>query len=180
LLYAFALRIYFDFAGYTDIALGLGALLGIRLPENFNSPYLKTNLTAFWNSWHITLAQWFRSYFFNPFTRALRANRRKLPTWTIILIGQICTMVLIGLWHGFTLNFIVWGVWHALGLFIHNRWSEWARPHASILEKRPRTRQVLSVGGWFITFNYVSLGWVWFALPSLADSMLVFHKLFGI
>jgi alginate O-acetyltransferase complex protein AlgI len=180
LLYAFALRIYFDFSGYTDIAIGLGEFLGIRLPENFSAPYLKTNLTAFWNSWHITLAQWFRSYFFNPFIRALRANPRNIPTWVIILLGQMGTMVLIGLWHGFTLNFIVWGGWHGLGLFIHNRWSEWSRPRSSSLEGRPRARRALALGGWFITFNYVSLGWVWFALPTLSDSMTVFHKLFGV
>jgi len=179
LLYAFALQIYFDFSGYTDIALGMGELLGIRLPENFTAPYLKTNLTAFWNSWHITLAQWFRAYFFNPFTRAVRASPKKFPSWLIILLGQFGTMILIGLWHGFTLNFIAWGCWHAFGLFIHNRWSEWTRPRYSNLQGRPRARRMLAFGGWFITFNYVSLGWVWFALPTLSDSVAVFHKLFG-
>ena len=74
MLYAYAFRIFFDFSGYTDIAIGMGQLLGIQLPENFEKPYLKQNLTLFWNSWHITLAQWFRAYFFNPLTRALRAN----------------------------------------------------------------------------------------------------------
>ena len=68
-LYAYSLRIYFDFSGYTDIALGIGRLAGFQLPENFQAPYLKTDLTAFWNSWHITLAQWFRAYLFNPLTR---------------------------------------------------------------------------------------------------------------
>ena len=72
MLYAYALMIYFDFSGYTDIAIGLGRLLGVRLPENFNAPYLKTNLTLFWNNWHMTLTQWFRAYFFNPVTRWLR------------------------------------------------------------------------------------------------------------
>ena len=66
LVYAYAFRIYFDFGGYTDIAIGLGRFLGIKLPENFDRPYLKPNLTLFWNSWHMTLAQWFRTYFFNP------------------------------------------------------------------------------------------------------------------
>ena len=81
-LYAYAFRIYFDFSGYTDIALGLGRWAGIALPENFNRPYLQPNLTAFWNSWHITLAQWFRSYFFYPLTRALRSGPRPLPVWS--------------------------------------------------------------------------------------------------
>jgi D-alanyl-lipoteichoic acid acyltransferase DltB (MBOAT superfamily) len=75
LLYAYGLRIYFDFAGYTDIALGLARWLHIKLPENFDRPYLKLNLTAFWNSWHMTLAGWFRAYVFNPLTRALRQSQ---------------------------------------------------------------------------------------------------------
>ena len=101
LVYAYALRIYFDFSGYTDVAIGLGRCFGIKLPENFERPYLKSNLTQFWNSWHITLAQWFRAYFFNPVTRALRT--RKLPGGkaftpsAIIFIGQTGTMLLIGL-----------------------------------------------------------------------------------
>ncbi|MCU0486506.1 MAG: hypothetical protein MUC85_10425, partial [Anaerolineales bacterium] len=87
MLYAYALRIYFDFSGYTDIAIGMGRLFGITLPENFEKPYLKPNLTLFWNSWHITLAQWFRAYFFNPITRALRTQSKPIPMFLIILIG---------------------------------------------------------------------------------------------
>ena len=121
LLYAYSFRIYFDFSGYTDIAIGLGNLAGIRLPENFDRPYLKPNLTSFWNSWHITLAQWFRAYFFNPFTRSLR-SQPAISVTTVVLAGQVATMVLIGLWHGVTWNFVAWGLWHGLGLFVHNRW----------------------------------------------------------
>ena len=97
LLYSYSLRIYFDFSGYTDIAIGLGRLLGVRLPENFASPYLKPNLSQFWNSWHMTLTQWFRSYFFNPLTRALRSGKPPAPAVLTILIAQVSTMVLIGL-----------------------------------------------------------------------------------
>lgn len=177
LLYAYALRIYFDFSGYTDIAIGLARLMGIHLPENFERPYLKQNLTTFWNSWHITLAQWFRAYFFNPITRALRKSPQKLPVWAIILVGQLGTMVLIGLWHGITLNFIAWGAWHGLGLFLHNRWSDWTRPRLTTLQEHPRLVLGLQFGSWFITFQYVVLGWVWFALPSLSLSIEMFHKL---
>lgn len=180
LLYAYALRIYFDFSGYTDIAIGLGKLLGIHLPENFNRPYLKSNLTLFWNSWHITLAQWFRGYFFNPLTRTLRTARRKLPMPLIIFIGQLSTMLLIGLWHGVTWNFAAWGLWHGLGLFIHNRWSEYVRPRLAGLDERPRLKAITQVAGWLLTFHYVTLGWVWFALPSPATSWQVFFKLFGL
>jgi alginate O-acetyltransferase complex protein AlgI len=178
LLYAYAGRIYLDFSGYTDIALGLGRLMGFKLPENFDRPYLKPNLTVFWNSWHMTLAQWFRTYFFNPLTRALRS--RPLPPWLIILIGQIGTMVLIGLWHGVTWNFAAWGLWHAVGLFGHSRWLEFARPRLAWLDERPRLQRVTAAASTLLTFHYVALGWVWFALPSLGLSVRVFGKLLGL
>ena len=179
LLYAYALRIYFDFSGYTDVALGLGRLLGVKLPENFNKPYLKTSLIAFWNSWHITLAQWFRAYYFNPFTRYLRTRPYKPPPWLIIMIGQISTMLLIGLWHGVTWNFFAWGLWHGFGLFINNRWSTWVRPYLANLNHRTNLKRTLEFGGWFLTFQFVAIGWVWFALPTLELSWAVFQKLFG-
>jgi D-alanyl-lipoteichoic acid acyltransferase DltB (MBOAT superfamily) len=181
LLYAYTLRIYFDFSGYTDIALGLGNLLGMHLPENFLAPYRKTNLTAFWNSWHITLAQWFRAYFFNPLTRALRSSANvRLPVWFVILAGQLLTMLLIGLWHGLTWNFAAWGLWHGAGLFIHNRWSEWRRGRQLPIENHAAAPRLLQAGGWLLTFHYVALGWVWFALPSPALSIEVFRRLLGL
>ncbi|MCI0556526.1 MAG: hypothetical protein L0287_36755, partial [Anaerolineae bacterium] len=96
ILYAYTFQIYFDFNGYTDIAIGIGRLVGIKLPENFSAPYSKPNLTQFWNSWHMTLTQWFRSYFFNPFNRWIRGYKN-IPAWAMILIGQLATMLLIGL-----------------------------------------------------------------------------------
>jgi alginate O-acetyltransferase complex protein AlgI len=179
LLFAFSWRIYFDFSGYTDIAIGMGQGLGIHLPENFAAPYFKSNLTAFWNSWHITLAQWFRAYYFNPLTRWLRSRPAQPPAWIVILIGQFTTMLLIGLWHGITWNFAIWGAWHGLGLFIHNRWSDWSRPHFQKLHIRGLKGKLLTGSGWLLTFVYVSLGWVWFALPTPADAWMVFQKLAG-
>ena len=179
LLYAYALRIYFDFSGYTDIALGLAKWMGFNLPENFERPYLRQNLTAFWNSWHMTLAQWFRAYFFNPVTRFLRMHPEKLPTWAVILIGQAGTMLFTGLWHGLTWNFAVWGAWHGLGLFVHNRWAAWMRPRMVGLADHPRLQRALGFGGWLLTFHYVVLGWVWFALPNMEMAWMVFRKLFG-
>ena len=177
LLYAYAFQILFDFSGYTDIAIGMGALLGIKLPENFKAPYLKSNLTQFWNSWHMTLTQWFRTYFFYPLTRALRSGKRPLSIPLIILITQIWTMVLIGLWHGVTWNFILWGLWHGLGLFIHNRWSEWTKARFALLPQG--WRNSLNVGGVLLTFHYVALGWVFFALPSPAISSRFLQMLFS-
>jgi len=179
LVYVYSFRIYFDFSGYTDIAIGIGQLFGIRLPENFDRPYLKPNLTVFWNSWHITLAQWFRAYFFYPLTRALRTSKRPVPLPVIILCGQLATMLLIGLWHGVTWNFVIWGIWHGLGLFIHNRWTEGLRTRAAFIEQRPKLKRWLNGAGILLTFHYVSLGWVWFALSTPEASWRVFLKLFG-
>lgn len=172
LTYAYALRIFFDFAGYTSIAIGIGHLFGFTLPENFRQPYRQPNLTAFWNSWHITLAQWFRAYYFNPLTRKLR--QRKWPVWAILLPGQLGSMLLIGLWHGITWNFLIWGLWHGLGLFVHNRWSEFMKGRAPWAEQR-----WAKVGGTLLTFHYVLLGWVWFALPEPEQAFYVFNLLFG-
>ena len=178
-LYAFTFRIYFDFSGYTDVAIGLGRLLGFRLPENFAAPYLKSNLTQFWNSWHMTLTQWFRSYFFNPLTRALR-GRKRLPVWIIIFVTQISTMILIGLWHGVTLNYVLWGAWHGMGLFIHNRWSEFSRGRLPGWTSSPRGQSVMNVIGVFLTFNYVTLGWLFFTLSTPALAWQALLKLFGL
>jgi D-alanyl-lipoteichoic acid acyltransferase DltB (MBOAT superfamily) len=196
LLYAFSLQIYFDFSGYTDMILGIARPMGIRLPENFNAPYLKPNLTQFWNSWHMTLTQWFRAYYFNPLTRALRTAKRPLPSWAMIFIAQVSTMVLIGLWHGITWNFALWGLWQGLGLFAHNRWSELLKSRALRRSgpgpgdpsqgaparggKQAGRSRLLNWGGAFVTFNYVSLGWVFFALPTIDSARHFFSVLFGL
>jgi D-alanyl-lipoteichoic acid acyltransferase DltB (MBOAT superfamily) len=179
ILYAYTLRIYFDFSGYTDIAIGISKLLGITLPENFESPYLKTSLISFWNSWHITLAQWFRTYFFYPLTRKLRLNFARLPFWIIIMIGQLATMLLIGLWHGLSWNFAIWGVWHGFGLFINNRWSAWIKRYSLDIFLKPGTKFIAQFLGWLLTFNFVALGWVWFILPDLGNAFTIFLRLFG-
>jgi len=178
LVYAYGLQIFFDFSGYTDMAVGMGMLLGVRLPENFNRPYLKTNLTLFWNSWHMSLTQWFRAYFFNPLTRSIRIRKPGIHTGWVILITQVCTFSLIGLWHGVTWNFYLWGLWHGLGLFLQNRWADFWKNHSHpITEKVPAWLK--NGTGWFLTFHYVLLGWVWFALPTPQLALTVFQKLLG-
>lgn len=179
-VYAYALQIYFDFSGYTDIAIGAARLVGIRLPENFAAPYLKPNLTQFWNAWHMTLTQWFRSYFFNPLTRALRSSNRPLPVWVIILLSQTATMLLIGLWHGITWNFVLWGVWHGLGLFAHNRWLDFSRARFAAWAVGPARQSLLAVSGAVLNFQFVALGWVFFALSSPGTSWQVLQTLMGV
>jgi alginate O-acetyltransferase complex protein AlgI len=178
-VYAYAFQIYFDFSGYTDIAIGIARLTGLKLPENFAAPYTKPNLTQFWNNWHMTLTQWFRSYFFNPFNRWIRGFKN-LPAWIMILIGQVATMLLIGLWHGITLNFIFWGLWHGLGLFLQNRWSDFVRRRYPNLGQDLRVQSTLQISGILLTFHFVALGWVFFALSDPSLSWLVFRKLFGL
>ncbi len=180
LLYAYSLRIYFDFSGYTDIAIGLGKLLGVQLPENFDAPYLKPNLTQFWNSWHMTLTQWFRSYFFNPLIRFMRSSKVSLPMWLMVFIAQLATMSFIGLWHGVTLGFLLWGVWHGVGLFIQNRWSEWMRTHTPAWSATPWGANVFRYSGVFLTFHFVTLGWLFFFMPDPALAWNVMLKLLGV
>lgn len=180
LLYCYSLRIYFDFSGYTDIAIGLGRLLGVRLPENFASPYLKPNLTQFWNSWHMTLTQWFRNYFFYPFTRAMHSSENRMPATLMIFVAQTSTMVLIGLWHGVTAGFMLWGLWHGAGLFIQNRWSEYMKDHMPDWGQSRTGQLVLTCAGIFLTFNFVSLGWLFFTLPTPESVWNVMAVLFGV
>jgi D-alanyl-lipoteichoic acid acyltransferase DltB (MBOAT superfamily) len=177
LLYGYTLQIFLDFSGYTDIAIGMARIVGIRLPENFNQPYLRPNVTQFWNNWHMTLTMWFRAYFFNPLTRALRT--RQFPVWLVIFLTQFLTMALIGAWHGLTANFLLWGLWHGLGLFIHNRWSDATRARVSEWATTPLRQNILNASGIFLTFHYAALGWVWFVLPTPALAIQFFGRLFG-
>ena len=178
LLYGYALRLYFDFGGYTDIAIGLGILFGIRLPENFNRPYLKTNITAFWQSWHMTLSNWARFYVFTPLSRWMLMRKHRPSSTVIVLIAQLATMVTIGLWHGVTWNFLAWGVWHGAGLFTHKQWSDRTRKWYRSLNDKPAQRRAWRLFSWFVTFQFVMLGWVWFALP-IDRAIQTFGRLFG-
>ena len=178
IVYCYAFRIFFDFAGYTDIAIGIGRLAGLKLPENFKQPYLSRNITIFWNNWHITLTQWFRTYYFNPLTRYLRTYHKELSQGVVIFITQISTMILISLWHGISWNFIFWGLWIGIGLFIHNRFSTLVLAKNNILKKFLDSRAGYGVSV-IINFNYIALGWIWFASSSLDQSLSIFKKLLG-
>ncbi len=180
LLYGYAFRLFFDFSGYTDIAIGIGILFGITLPENFNRPYLKTDITSFWQSWHITLSNWARFYVFSPLSRGLLRRKPKPPPTLIVLVSQLATMLTIGLWHGVTWNFFIWGVWHGLGLFVHKLYTDRTRKWYRSLKERPGQLRAVEFAGWFVTFHFVVLGWVWFALPDFRMSLTVFGQLFGV
>jgi alginate O-acetyltransferase complex protein AlgI len=115
----YALQIYFDFSGYSDMAIGLGRLFGFRIPENFDLPYCAASLTDFWRRWHMSLSRWFRDYLYIPLGGNRRGARR---TYANLLI----VFVLCGLWHGASWNFLVWGLFHGLFLMIERTgWGEW-------------------------------------------------------
>jgi alginate O-acetyltransferase complex protein AlgI len=178
-LYGYGFLLYFDFSGYTDMAIGVARLIGFHLPENFNAPYVKTNLARFWQAWHITLSSWARDYVFLPLARTLRMRVEWLPANGAALLCHLATMLVIGLWHGFAWTFVAWGVWHGVGLFVVKLWGDW---------RRPRARRTVASGrsgwrvlpGWFVTFNFVMLGWVFFQTSDLSIALATLGRLFGI
>src|SRR5262249_25886326 len=105
----FGLRVYWDFAGYTDVAIGIAALLGYRVPENFDRPYLSRNLVEFWRRWHITLSEWIRLRLFMKMV-----GRRSPKEW--LYAATVISMALCGLWHGAGWGFLLWGLWHGVGI----------------------------------------------------------------
>jgi alginate O-acetyltransferase complex protein AlgI len=123
ILIAYAVQLYFDFSGYTDLALGISALFGIKLPSNFNSPYLAQDVNDFWKRWHISLSTWFRYYLFSPLSRSLLKNwgqaRREWAQYS----ANFLTMALIGLWHGAGWGYLLWGVYHGLLLNLNTWWK---------------------------------------------------------
>lgn len=168
-LIGLAIRIYFDFSGYTDMAIGLSRMMGIRLPENFNYPYFATSISEFWHRWHISLSSWIRDYVYIP----LGGNRHGISRK---LFNGLFAFALCGFWHGAAWNFILWGLWHGIGLTIQSSYKNILGPffgHAisKIFEKVP----LLS---WAITILFVFFGWLlFFYEPKIAWRMT--QKLFS-
>jgi D-alanyl-lipoteichoic acid acyltransferase DltB (MBOAT superfamily) len=152
-VYAYAFQIYFDFSGYTDMALGLAMLFGLSLPENFDRPYLASSPRDFWRRWHISLSTWLRDYLYVP----LGGNRRS-PSRTHL--NLLLTMLLGGLWHGAAWNFVLWGAYHGVLLSLQHLIS----PGPAVRRPAPG---VLLVQRLF-TFHLVCFGWILFRSPSLA------------
>ncbi|MDQ4061966.1 MAG: MBOAT family protein [Pseudomonadota bacterium] len=167
-VYLYALQIYFDFSGYTDIARGLGLWFGFRWPENFNWPYLATSIQDFWRRWHMTLSRFLRDYLYIP----LGGNRS--GPWRASL-NLMITMLLGGLWHGASWSFVLWGGLHGLFLVINRLWGE-TRLQAHL-------SQLTGLGGlaWtgfriVLTFHAVCLAWCFFRLTNLSDSLACVRK----
>ncbi len=157
---AYAFQIYFDFSGYSDMAIGMGAVLGFHFPENFNYPYMAKSVTDFWRRWHISLSSWFREYVYIP----LGGNRRGMPRQ---LLNILIVWMLTGIWHGAGWNFLLWGLWFALWL---------------ILEKLVlgRVLKILpSMVGRLYTWLVVLVSWVFFAIESGNGAMNYLYVMFG-
>ena len=140
-VYAFALQLFFDFSGYTDIARGAALLLGIQLPENFRQPYLAVNVAEFWRRWHITFSEWLRDYLFDPLPK-----RRKFPVISYSYAFLI-TFILGGLWHGISWTFLIWGVLHGLALGVVFAWKR--------IRKIPSLFWWAKLLGGLVTFHFV-------------------------
>jgi alginate O-acetyltransferase complex protein AlgI len=166
-IYGYAIQIYADFSGYTDMAIGIALLLGITFPQNFDRPYSATSLQDFWRRWHMTLSRWLRDYLYI----SLGGNRRgRWNTYRNLLL----TMTLGGLWHGASLTFVAWGLFHGLGLAVE-RWFGERREARG--EPDP---EVTSVGrqwlGRLLTFNLVCVGWVLFRADSFGTAIEVLKR----
>ena len=160
-LFAYSFQIYFDFSGYSDMAIGLGLMLGFRFPINFHSPYRAHSITNFWQRWHISLSTWLRDYLYIP----LGGSRRGLPrTYANLFI----VMFLGGLWHGASWNFVIWGCCHGFLLA-----AERAMPGRSLWSGAPRFVQIA------LSFTLISLLWVLFRAPDLPAAMEYYARLFG-
>jgi len=157
----YALQIYFDFSGYSDMAIGLGRMFGFRFLENFNYPYISTSIQEFWRRWHISLSRWFRDYLYIP----LGGNR--VASWRVAL-NLMIVFLLCGLWHGASWNFVIWGLFH--GCFLALERGRFGRA----VRYLPRFLQHVYV------LLVVLIAWVFFRSESLQQSMVFLNALFDI
>ncbi len=168
---AYTLQIYFDFSGYSDMALGLGLLFGIRLPVNFRSPYKAQSIIDFWRRWHITLSRFLREYLYIPLGGNRRGPARRY-------VNLLVTMLLGGLWHGAGWNFVIWGGLHGGCLAVNHLWRGWRAEKApeTICRLKAAASKVLC---WLTTFLVVVLAWVFFRAVTLAGAWQMLRGLFG-
>ena len=167
-IYGYALQIYCDFSGYSDMAIGIALLLGFRFPKNFDAPYKSATITEFWRRWHISLSSWLRDYLYI----SLGGNRKgRVRTY----INLLLTMLLGGLWHGAAIRFVLWGALHGVALALHKMWLALV-PGAKIsgAQMHPLSR----IAGIFLTFNLVCFGWLMFRAESMQCVELMLHQIF--
>ena len=163
---AYSFQIYLDFSGYSDMAVGVAEILGIRLPRNFNLPYMAHNVTELWKRWHITLSSWLQSYVYIP----LGGNRKgKVRTY----INLILTMVIGGIWHGANWTYIVWGLLHGLALAVHKLWMSLT---GSASKKHSAVSNAVSV---CLTFLFTTFCWIFFRAESISKAFTILKRIFS-
>ena len=168
-IYGYALQIYCDFSGYSDMAIGIALLLGFRFPKNFDAPYKSATITEFWRRWHISLSSWLRDYLYI----SLGGNRKgRVRTYVNLLL----TMLLGGLWHGAAVRFILWGALHGVALALHKMWMA-VVPWAKINGKDMNI--VLRVAGIVLTFNLVCFGWLLFRAEDMQTVHVMLYQIFN-
>jgi len=155
---SYTFQLYFDFSGYTDMAIGIAFMFNIKLPINFDSPYKAVSIQDFWRRWHITLSRFLKDYIYIP----LGGNRKgEIRTYTNLFI----TFLLGGIWHGAGWTFVVWGVMHGIALVIHRAWQKIGLRLPVLL-------------AWFLTFNFINIAWVFFRATSFDDALKVLKGMF--
>ncbi|MDP9017740.1 MAG: MBOAT family protein [Candidatus Eremiobacteraeota bacterium] len=167
---AYTAKIYFDFTGYSDIAIGVSLLLGFQILENFDRPYWSQNIGIFWRRWHISLSSWIRDYIFIPLGGSRRGKLLTIANLAVV-------MGLAGLWHGAAGHFVVWGLWHGAGLGIHRLWSVSVAPRMSVTFARSNLVAAISL---LTTFLFVVFGWVLFASPTVHVAGIVYAQMLGL
>jgi alginate O-acetyltransferase complex protein AlgI len=162
-LIAFSIQVFLDFSAYSDMAIGLGNVLGFELPENFNFPYISKSITEFWRRWHITLTTWFRSYFFIPLEIARRKVKRFRLETNVILV-----FLATGLWHGIGLNYIIWGLYHGIIIALEaNFLANWLKKINPVFQHA-------------LTLLLITFGWVFFRIQEISSWSPFFRSLFGL
>lgn len=159
----YTVQIFCDFSGYSDMSIGLAALLGFRLKDNFNMPYRALNPGEFWHRWHISLSTWFRDYLYIPLGGNRKGNFRTY-------LNNIITMLVAGLWHGATWMFVLWGGIHGAALAVHKALKK------PVLDKLPNKLPVLALC-WLLNFCFVSVAWVFFRSPNLETCFGIFKRI---
>lgn len=164
---AYGIQIFGDFSGYTLMAIGLARILGFELPENFRMPYLSRSVTEFWQRWHISLSRFLRDYLYF----SLGGNR---CGFVRSLLNVMVTMLLGGLWHGASWNFVLWGALHGIAIVVHRLWLRFV---AERLGNTPAVLLCRSFFGWAVTLLFVLLAWIPFRAPSFAGTAAMLHQL---
>jgi D-alanyl-lipoteichoic acid acyltransferase DltB (MBOAT superfamily) len=166
--FAYSIVIWADFSGYSDLAIGTSRLVGIQTPENFNYPYAAANIREFWQRWHITFSRVLTAYIFVPISRRLQrafGERRNL----VLIVSYLATFLFCGYWHGPTLNFLLWGLYHGIGLIAYDLYRQVTTRRRLLNKGKPRSRFVAPLTyavSVVLTFSFVSFGWILFVLPA--------------